>query len=52
MHIYSRMATTKGFLSLVGCSIIRIDEVGVVTKFIDDVLDMFGGLSVLEIDMK
>ena len=36
----------------VGCLVTGIDEVGVVANFINDALDMFGGISVLEIDMK
>ena len=34
------------------CSVVGNDEVGAVAKFIDDALDVFGGLSVLKIDMK
>ena len=37
---------------LVGCLVTRNDDVGAVPNFIDDALDMFGGLSVLKIDMK
>ena len=46
------MAATEGFVFLVGCSVIGNVEIGVVTKFIDDALEVFGGLSVLKIDMK
>ena len=52
LHMYSRMATIEGFVFLVGCPIIGNNKVGLVAKFIDDALDMFGGLSVLKIDMK
>ena len=46
------MAAIKGLVFLVGCLVTRNDEVGVVAKFIHDALDIFGGLSMLEIDMK
>ena len=46
------MAAIEGFVFSMGCLVTRIDEVGVVAKFIDDTLDMFCGLNVLEIDMK
>ena len=46
------MAATKGCIFSVGCSVVGNDEVGAFAKLIDDALDVFGGLSVLEIDMK
>ena len=42
----------RGVFFLVGCSVVGNDQVGVVAKFIDDALDVFGGLKVLEIDMR
>ena len=44
--------TTEGFLFSVEFLVAINNEVGVVAKFIDDALALFGGLSVLEIDMK
>ena len=52
MHIYLGMAAIEGSVFLVGCLVVGKDEVGAIIKFIDDALDVFGGLSVLEIDMK
>ena len=49
---FSGLLAMEGFVFLVGCSVEGNDEVGAVAKFIYDALDVFGGFSVLEIDMK
>ena len=46
------MVAMEGFVFLVGCSVVGNDEVGAFAKLIDDALDVFGGLSMLKIDIK
>ena len=52
MHSFLGMAIAKDFVFSVECSVAGNDEVSVVAKFINDALDVFGGLNFLEIDMK
>ena len=51
MHKYLGVAIAGGFAFLVGCLVATNDFISATTKFIYDALDMFGGLSMFEIDM-